>query len=165
MATVRPFRALRPRPGDAARVAAVPYDVVDADEARALADDNPLSFLRVSRAELELPPGTDPYSDHVYERAVQNFDRLKTSRARFSKTSPSLYFYRLSMRRRTSRSALPPASRSTNTTATSSRSTSARGATRKTIARGTCSALGAQTGPVFLVYRGAADVDRDRGAA
>ena len=77
MATLCPFRALRPRPLDAGRVAAVPYDVVTTEEARGQADDNPLSFLRVSRAELELPPGTNPYDDAVYERAAQNFRRLK----------------------------------------------------------------------------------------
>ena len=70
MARLSPFRALRPRPAEAPRIAAVPYDVVNADEARALADANPLSFLRVSRAEIELPPGTDPYSDAVYDRAA-----------------------------------------------------------------------------------------------
>ena len=55
---------------NAAAVAAVPYDVVNTDEARALADGNLLSFLRVSRAELELPAGTDPYADEVYKRAA-----------------------------------------------------------------------------------------------
>jgi len=56
MATLRPFRALRPARAVASAIAAVPYDVVSTDEAKALAADNPLSFLRVSRAELELPP-------------------------------------------------------------------------------------------------------------
>jgi len=55
MATLNPFRALRPTPERASAVAAVPYDVVSVEEARALALDNPLSFLRVSRAEIELP--------------------------------------------------------------------------------------------------------------
>src|SRR5690242_7679521 len=94
MAIVRPFRALRPRPSDASHVAAVPYDVVTTEEARAQAADNPLSFLRVSRAELELPDGTDPYSDAVYERAAQNFDRLKKA-ALVLDDEPLLYFYRL----------------------------------------------------------------------
>ena len=58
MATVKPFRALRPFPQEAARVAAVPYDVVDTLEARSLAADNPLSFLHVSRPEIDLPDGT-----------------------------------------------------------------------------------------------------------
>src|SRR4051794_39440813 len=96
MATLHPFRALRPRPDDAPRVAAVPYDVVNTDEARALADGNPLSFLRVSRAELELPADTDPYSDAVYHRAVQNFARLRDSALTLEAT-PCVYFYRLQM--------------------------------------------------------------------
>ena len=79
MARLYPFRALRPKPEVAAQVAAVPYDVVTVDEARALADGNPLSFLRVSRPEIELPAGTDPYSDAVYERAAKNFATLKAS--------------------------------------------------------------------------------------
>ena len=79
MAILYPFRALRPRSADAARIAAVPYDVVSTDEARALADGNPLSFLRVSRAEIELPADTDPHADAVYERAAENFARLKES--------------------------------------------------------------------------------------
>src|SRR3954469_18319507 len=94
MASLHPFRALRPRPADAPAVAAVPYDVVSTAEARALAEGNPLSFLRVSRAELELPPDTNPYSDAVYERASQNFARLKNTALVFE-AEPSVYFYRL----------------------------------------------------------------------
>ena len=56
MALIAPFRALRPTPAAASRVAAVPYDVVNAQEAHALANGNPLSFLHVSRAEIDLPP-------------------------------------------------------------------------------------------------------------
>ena len=77
MATLRPFRALRPQPDQAAAVAAVPYDVVNTAEARDLAADNPLSFLRVSRPELELPVDTDPYADVVYAAAAANFARLR----------------------------------------------------------------------------------------
>ena len=62
MATLHPFRALRPNAANASRIAAVPYDVVNTDEARALAEGNTLSFLRVSRAEIELPAGGDPYA-------------------------------------------------------------------------------------------------------
>ncbi len=96
MATIYPFRALRPLPAHAAHVAAVPYDVVNTDEARALADDNPFSFLRVSRAELELPQTTDPYSPAVYERAAANFAALR-SKALVVENEPSLYLYRLRM--------------------------------------------------------------------
>ena len=71
MATLHPFRALRPTAANAPRIAAVPYDVVSTDEARALADGNPMSFLRVSRAEIELPAGSDPYADAVYKKALE----------------------------------------------------------------------------------------------
>jgi uncharacterized protein (DUF1015 family) len=79
------------------RVAAVPYDVVNTDEARALAAGNPLSFLHVSRAEIDLPPDTDPYSDAVYERAVSNFSALKTEAPLVVEDAPTLYVYRLRM--------------------------------------------------------------------
>ena len=65
MAVIRPFCALRPTPANAAAVAAVPYDVVSTEEARELASGNPLSFLHVSRAEIDLPDGTDQFGNHV----------------------------------------------------------------------------------------------------
>src|SRR5512147_2946288 len=97
MATVRPFRALRPRPEKAAAVSAVPYDVVSTAEARALAAGNPLSFLHVSRAEIDLPDGTDPYSDAVYRKAVENFEFLKSRAPLAAEAQESLYVYRLRM--------------------------------------------------------------------
>jgi uncharacterized protein (DUF1015 family) len=97
MATVRPFRALRPTPENAAAVSAVPYDVVSTPEARQLAAGNPLSFLHVSRPEIDLPDGTDPYSDAVYEKAAENFARLKRDAPLSPESEPSLYIYRLRM--------------------------------------------------------------------
>ena len=76
MATIMPFRAVRPKPEYAAQVAAPPYDVVSLDEARNIADGNPYCFLRVGRAELELPDGIDPYSTEVYERGAANLLRF-----------------------------------------------------------------------------------------
>jgi uncharacterized protein (DUF1015 family) len=98
MASIRPFRALRPEPATAAAVSSVPYDVVSTDEARELAARNPLSFLRVTRSEVDLPPSTDPYSGQVYARARANFDALKKQAPLVVEASPSLYFYRLRMR-------------------------------------------------------------------
>ena len=66
------------------------------DEARALAEGNPLSFLRVSRAEIEFPPETDPHADEVYDRAARNFAALRTSTL-VREDTPSLYLYRLRM--------------------------------------------------------------------
>ncbi|MCI0338299.1 MAG: DUF1015 family protein [Acidobacteria bacterium] len=97
MAIVKPFRALRPLPEQAAAVASVPYDVVTTKEAAVLAGDNPLSFLRVSRSEIEMPTGTDIYSDEVYGRAASNFDRLISSAPLIIEDEPSFYLYRLRM--------------------------------------------------------------------
>jgi uncharacterized protein (DUF1015 family) len=77
VAAIRPFRALRPSPESAARVASVPYDVVSTDEARTLARGNPLSFLHVTRSEIDLPPKTDPYAPEVYAQATANFERIR----------------------------------------------------------------------------------------
>ena len=95
MALVRPFRALRPVPEAAAAVAAVPYDVVSSAEAGALAAGNPLSFLHVSRAEIDLPADTDPYDDRVYDAAASNLDQLVSAAPLVMEEEPSLYVYRL----------------------------------------------------------------------
>ena len=97
MASIVPFRALRPVPPSAPRVAAVPYDVVTADEAAALASGNPLSFLHVSRAEIDLPRDLGPYDDAVYQKAIENFDRLKAAAPLVMEETPRLYVYRLRM--------------------------------------------------------------------
>jgi uncharacterized protein (DUF1015 family) len=68
MSAIFPFAALRPQPAAAPRVASVPYDVVNTEEARALAAGKPLSFLHVSRPEIDLPAGADPHADEVYEK-------------------------------------------------------------------------------------------------
>ena len=97
MAVIRPFSALRPPADRASEVASVPYDVVNTDEARALAANNPLSFLHVSRPEIDLPEGTDTHSDPVYRKAVENFDKLIKDCPLVTEESPSLYLYRLIM--------------------------------------------------------------------
>ena len=97
MALIHPFRALRPAPGSAASVSSVPYDVVTTDEARELAAANPLSFLHVTRSEIDLPPGTDPYSREVYEKARTNLAALRERAPLLVEDTPSLYLYRLRM--------------------------------------------------------------------
>src|ERR1043165_4733666 len=97
MAIIRPFNALRPAAERAADVAAVPYDVVNTEEARALASGNPLSFLHVSRPEIDLPDGTPIYSDDVYAKAAENFEALKKNCPLQSEETPRLYLYRLIM--------------------------------------------------------------------
>jgi uncharacterized protein (DUF1015 family) len=97
MAVIRPFNALRPAAECAPRVAAVPYDVVNTEEARALASGNPFSFLHVSRPEIDLPDGTPIYSDEVYAKAVANFDTLKKMCPLEPDGEANLYLYRLIM--------------------------------------------------------------------
>ena len=95
MASVQPFRALRPAPKAAAAVSSVPYDVVNTEEARALAAGNPLSFLHVTRSEIDLPEGTDPYSPQVYEKARENLAALRERAPLVLEDRPVLYVYRL----------------------------------------------------------------------
>ena len=97
MALVRAFRAVRPARESAAAVSSVPYDVVSTEEARTLAADNPLSFLHVTRSEIDLPPGTDPYAAEVYAKARESFGLLRRNAPMLTEDAPSLYFYRLRM--------------------------------------------------------------------
>ncbi len=97
MASIHPFRALRSAPAQAPDVSSVPYDVVTTEEARGIASANPLSFLRVTRSEVDLPVETDPYSDQVYAQARENFRTLREQAPLVLDDTPSLYFYRLRM--------------------------------------------------------------------
>ncbi|HSC29140.1 MAG TPA: DUF1015 family protein [Vicinamibacterales bacterium] len=97
MASIHPFRALRPVPAQAPAVSSVPYDVVSTEEARRLTAGNPLSFLRVTRSEVDLAEGTDPYSDQVYERAKENFAALRERAPLVMEDMPLLYVYSLRM--------------------------------------------------------------------
>jgi len=97
VANIRPFSALRPVPEKVKSVASVPYDVVNTEEARTLAAGNPLSFLHVSRPEIDLPVDTDVHSDAVYRKAMENFESLKQACPLITEASPSVYVYRLIM--------------------------------------------------------------------
>jgi uncharacterized protein (DUF1015 family) len=97
MAFIQPFRALRPTAETAAAVSSVPYDVVGTDEARELVSGNPLSFLHVTRSEIDLPPDIDPYSPQVYEKARENFDSIRQRAPLIQDGAPALYCYRLRM--------------------------------------------------------------------
>jgi len=94
MATIRPFAALRPKPELAEKVCELPYDVMSSDEARDMADGNPLSFLHVSKPEIDLPEGTDVYSDEVYAKGAENLQKLIANGALFHEEKPCYYLYR-----------------------------------------------------------------------
>ncbi|CAN0499559.1 unnamed protein product [Laminaria digitata] len=92
---VRPFAGLRPAPGRAADIAAPPYDVVNTDEARAIAAGKPFCFFHVSRAEIDLPADTDPYADEVYATAAKNLRSFEDSGVLVRDSAPCFYVYRI----------------------------------------------------------------------
>jgi uncharacterized protein (DUF1015 family) len=94
MATVTPFAALRPDPALAARVCELPYDVMSSEEARAMAAGNPLSFLRVSKPEIDLPEGTDVHADAVYAKGRENFQHLIDEGVLRRDPAPVFHLYR-----------------------------------------------------------------------
>lgn len=97
MSKIKPFRALRPQINLAKDVSSVPYDVLNRDEAREIVKDNPHSFLHVSRSEIDLPDDVNPYSDEVYRKAKENFVQLQTDGVLQLENEPSLYVYQLQM--------------------------------------------------------------------
>jgi uncharacterized protein (DUF1015 family) len=94
MATLKPFAALRPKPGLAAQICELPYDVMSSAEAREIAGDNPLSFLHVSKPEIDLPPGADIYAPEVYAKGAENFQKLISQGALQQDAQPNFYLYR-----------------------------------------------------------------------
>ncbi|HEY6168516.1 MAG TPA: DUF1015 family protein [Verrucomicrobiae bacterium] len=94
MATIKPFPALRPTPELAARICELPYDVMSSEEARDIAAGNPLSFLHVSKPEIDLPPGTDLYAPQVYAKGKENFAKLIDDGALVQDVQPCFYLYR-----------------------------------------------------------------------
>ena len=97
MATVRPFRGLRPESELAAKIASLPYDVMDTEEARGKIAADPFSFLTVTKSEATLPEGTDPYSDEVYAKARENLVSYVTSGKMKQDKTPCFYIYRQRM--------------------------------------------------------------------
>ena len=164
MAVIRPFRALRPSPERAEAVASVPYDVVNTEEARALASGNPLSFLHVSRPEIDLPPGTDVYSDAVYRKAVENFEKLIATCPLEKEAEPSLYLYRLIMGQHQQIGVVACCSIDEYDNDTIRKHERTRRDKEDDRTRHMVM-LRAQTGPVFLTYRTRPEIDEQVSAA
>ncbi len=94
MATIRPFRGLRPKPELAKKVAAPPYDVINRKEARLLAKDNPDSFLHVNKPEIDLPDDIGLYDEQVYKKGAQNLQALIDRGVLFQDDEPCFYLYK-----------------------------------------------------------------------
>lgn len=101
MAIIKPFRALRPHNEYAAQVASKPYDVLNSEEARKEAGDNFLSFLHVTKSEIDLPPDTDIHSEQVYQKAKDNLQKLIQKKVLFQEEKPCYYIYELAWKGRT----------------------------------------------------------------
>ncbi|MCA9305021.1 MAG: DUF1015 domain-containing protein [Phycisphaerales bacterium] len=97
MLRIKPFAALRPKPGLETKIASVPYDVVDRDEARELSRDNPLSFLHVVRPDADLPDDVDAYDDRVYAQAQKAINKLTSDGSLIREAGECIYLYRQEM--------------------------------------------------------------------
>src|SRR5438874_2213591 len=94
MATIKPFAALRPSPESASSICELPYDVMSSAEARELAAGSPLSFLHVSKPEIDLPPDIDLYDPNVYAKGKENFSALIADGALRQDARACFYLYR-----------------------------------------------------------------------
>jgi uncharacterized protein (DUF1015 family) len=101
MAEIKPFRALRPHNEYAAQVASKPYDVLNSEEARKEAEGNLLSFLHVTKSEIDLDAGIDIHTEEVYAKAKENLDKLIEKKVLFQDENPCYYIYELGWKGRT----------------------------------------------------------------
>ena len=158
MSAIYPFAALRPVPAAANAVAAVPYDVVNTEEARRLAEGNPLSFLHVSRPEIDLPPGSDPHVDATYDLASRNFEKLRQAAPLVQEDSACFYVYRLHMGPHVQTGVAACFSIDEYDNGLIKKHEKTRPDKEDDRTRHML-AIGAQTGPVFLTYRASSAID------
>jgi uncharacterized protein (DUF1015 family) len=159
MALIKPFAALRPKPQLAARICELPYDVMSSDEARQIAAGNPLSFLHVSKPEIDLPRSTDAYAPEVYERGAANLRRLIDEGALRQDEQPCFYLYRQIMGRHSQIGLVAAASCEDYLRGTVKKHELTRPDKEDDRVRH-IETLNSQTGPVFLVYRASQEMDR-----
>jgi uncharacterized protein (DUF1015 family) len=159
MSRIQPFRAWRPRPEIASRVASPPYDVVSSSEARALAADEPLSFLHVVKPEIDLDPSVDVYSPEVYAKGAENLRRLQDEGVLMREAEPALYIYRQRMGDHVQTGIVAGASVDEYEADLIKKHEHTRPVKEDDRTRH-IDALNANTGPVFLTYRARAQIDR-----
>jgi uncharacterized protein (DUF1015 family) len=159
MATVKPFAALRPKPDFSARICELPYDVMSSNEARQLAAGNPLSFLHVSKPEIDLPPSTDIYSPSVYAKGKENFTRMIFEGALRQDPRPCFYLYRQVMDNHSQIGLVGAASCDDYLKGIVKKHELTRPDKEDDRVRH-IETLNSQTGPVFLVYRAGASMKK-----
>lgn len=159
MSNFRPFKAVRPLPAYAERVAALPYDVMTSEEAREKVADNPYSFLHVDKAEIDLPLGTDLYSDEVYAKAASNLLSLQTDEIMKQDESPCYYIYQQEWQGRSQTGLVGCASIDEYIDGRIKKHELTRADKEADRIRhvDTCDA---NTGPIFLTYKGNEEIDK-----
>ena len=158
MANLKPFAALRPKPELAAQICELPYDVMSSDEAREMAAGKPLSFLHVSKPEIDLPAGTDLYSPAVYAKGAENFQKLISQGALKQDDKPSFYLYRQIMGKHAQVGLVAAASCEEYLANIIKKHELTRVDKEDDRVRH-IEALNSQTGPVFLTYRASENFD------
>ncbi|HTI99337.1 MAG TPA: DUF1015 family protein [Dongiaceae bacterium] len=158
MAILKPFAALRPQPELAAQICELPYDVMSSEEARQMAAGNPLSFLHVSKPEIDLPPGTDVYAPEVYARGRENFQKLIAAGALRQDAQPAFYLYRQIMGAHSQLGLVAAASCEEYLSGIIKKHEFTRPDKEDDRVRH-IETLNSQTGPVFLTYRSVPEVD------
>ena len=158
MATIKPFAALRPRPETAGRICELPYDVMSSDEAQQVALGNPLSFLHVSKPEIDLPPGTDVHAAEVYAKGGENFRSLMAQGQLVQDGQPCFYLYRQVMGQHAQTGIVAGASCADYRNNIIRKHELTRPDKEDDRVKH-IEALNAQTGPAFLVYRSQPAID------
>jgi uncharacterized protein (DUF1015 family) len=158
MAMIRPFAALRPRPELAAQICELPYDVMSSEEARGIAAGNPLSFLHVSKPEIDLAAGTNLYDAAVYAKGKENFSRLIAEGALKKDAAPCFYLYRQVMGTHSQLGLVAAASCQEYLKGIIKKHELTRPDKEDDRVRH-IEAVNSQTGPVFLTYRAVRELD------
>jgi len=159
MSLIQPFAGLRPAPGQAAAVAAPPYDVLTTEEARLQATGRPWSFLHISKPEIDLPAGTDPYAPEVYAKAVENLRRMLDEKILVRDPAPCYYVYRIALDGHVQTGLVAAASVADYDSNRIRRHEFTRPDKEDDRVR-QIDALNAQTGPVLLAYPEQPEIDR-----
>ena len=158
MPLIQPFRALRPAPERAAEVLAPPYDVLTSDEARQRAAGKPNSFLHVSKPEIDLPAGTDPYSPQVYAKAAESLSRMIADGVLIRDPAPCYYAYRLTRQGR-SQTGIAAAASVADYASNRIRKHEFTTPVKEDDRVRQIEAVNAQTGPVMIAYPAADAID------
>lgn len=158
MAVIRPFKGYRPAPELCSKVAALPYDVMTSKEAREMVKDNIYSFLHVDRAEIDLPEGTDIYSQQVYEKAASNLNKMIEDKILIQDSKPVFYIYSLTMNGREQIGLVVCTSIDEYLNNTIKKHEHTR-ADKEQDRINHVDYCNANTGPIFLTYRPQSDID------